>query len=104
MAFTFHAVCLGWLFFRAESLAHAGRLLAALLEAPAPGLLARWLLPLAVLTLPLLAMQLWQAAKGQLEPVVHAPGWVRCGIYVATAFFLVLLGEDFGAPFIYFQF
>ena len=57
-----------------------------------------------VLVAPLLLMQLAQAWSGRQEVVF---GWrlpLRAGLYALLFFAIVFLGEDFGAPFIYFQF
>ena len=71
---------------------------------PAPGLVLAWSLPFAVLCLPLLAFQLVQWWLDDLEPVERFPFALRVALYAALAAGIVLLGEDFGAPFIYFQF
>jgi D-alanyl-lipoteichoic acid acyltransferase DltB (MBOAT superfamily) len=101
---TFHLVCAGWLLFRAESLPHAGALLAALASAPDPGLTGRWLLPFAALLAPLALLELAQARSGDPELVLRAPLPLRALVYACVFFSLVLLGEDFGQPFLYFQF
>ena len=63
-----------------------------------------WLLPLAVLTAPLVLVQWVQARRDAEEPALPGPTVLR-GVGYATLFFgIVLLGEDFGEPFIYFRF
>ena len=49
-------------------------------------------------------MQFLQARSGDLEVVLRWPVWVRASVYTLLFFGIVLLGEDFGRPFIYFQF
>jgi hypothetical protein len=101
---TFHLVCLGWLLFRASSLANIGALLGALGSGLAPGLVGSWLVPLAVLVTPLLLVQLVQARGGRVEPPPRIPLPLRVGVAMLAAAAIVLLGEDHGEPFIYFQF
>jgi hypothetical protein len=56
------------------------------------------------LVLPLVLFQCGQWWSDDLEPVRGWPfGW-RVLAYAAVAAGIVLLGEDFGEPFIYFQF
>jgi alginate O-acetyltransferase complex protein AlgI len=100
----FHLTCLGFMIFRAESVgAIAGYL--GLFTGPFElGVAASWLLPMAVLVLPLMAMQVAQAMSDDLEVVLRWPPIVRVGVYLVLGFMIVLLGEDGGQPFIYFQF
>jgi len=101
---TFQLVCLGWMIFRAESLGHLVALLNAVAVTFEAGRVAHWLLPFGVLVAPLVLMQLAQVSNGRQEVVF---GWrlpLRVGLYVLLFFAIVFLGEDFGAPFIYFQF
>ena len=63
-----------------------------------------WMLPMSVLVLPLIVMQFFQARSGDLEVVLTWPMAVRILIYLTLGFMFVLLGEDGGQPFIYFQF
>jgi D-alanyl-lipoteichoic acid acyltransferase DltB (MBOAT superfamily) len=101
---TFHLVCLGWLVFRAASLQDVQRLLAALIDAPGASSAAAWLLPGLVLLAPLVVVQVAQALARDAEVVLRAPVVVRALVYVVVFYMIVLLGEDFGQPFIYFQF
>ena len=101
---TFHLVCLGWVLFRAESLAHAGDLLQRLFGPWQLGLVPEWLLPFAVLTLPLVLMQAGQSLTGDLCFLGRWPTAARAAVYAGLVLGLVVLGEDFGQPFIYFQF
>ncbi len=101
---TFHLVCAGWLLFRAESLAHAGALCAALASTPVAGLAGSWLLPFGALLAPLALIELAQARSGDPEAVLRWPLPLRALVYAGVFAGLVLLGEDFGEPFLYFQF
>jgi len=109
----FHLACAGWLIFRAESFADLARLVGALTgsvmgqvtaSVSEPGLAPAWLPVLAVLIVPVLLFQLVQHARRDPEALLSAPLLVRTCVYVVVFESIVLLGEDFGAPFIYFQF
>ena len=67
-------------------------------------MVGQWLLPFALLCTPLLAMQIVQAATGEMEPVRRWAFPLRVVTYASVMALIVLLGEDFGEPFIYFQF
>jgi len=99
---TFHLTCFSWLLFRAASLGDVGRLLAS--PWGEAGRVGDWLLPGAVLVGPLLAMWAWQARRRDPEVVLGAPFAVRVLVYAGLGLGIILLGEDGGAPFIYFQF
>ncbi len=100
---TFHMICLGWLIFRAKSLPQVWGMLGSIVERPAIPASA-FLLPVAILTLPLLALQLVQYATKDLDVVLKAPWYVRSGFYTACFYAFVLGGEFGGGQFIYFQF
>jgi D-alanyl-lipoteichoic acid acyltransferase DltB (MBOAT superfamily) len=104
VALTFHAVCLGWVMFRAESATHFGRLLGLLTGALDPGQAGAWVLPFAVLVGPLVLWQLLQLVTKDLEPVLRWPLVPRALTYAIVALSILVLGEDGGEPFIYFQF
>jgi D-alanyl-lipoteichoic acid acyltransferase DltB (MBOAT superfamily) len=101
---TFHLVCLGWVLFRAESVEQVARLLGALLGPPTLGLALHWLFPLLVLTSPLILVEGAQALSGNLDVVFRWPLPARAALYAGVFLVIVILGEDFGQPFIYFQF
>jgi len=100
----FHLTVLGWMIFRADSLAQLGTLIARLFTAPGAGMTPQWWLPLAVLVGPLMAFQAIQASSGDLESVLSWRWPLRTLVYAGVFLLIVTLGEDFGAPFIYFQF
>ncbi len=100
----FHLVCIGWLIFRADSVAHATTLLVRGFTSVSPGAAAQWWMPLCILLLPLMAYQYWQTRLDELEPIESAAGVIRYLVPSMFLFAIILLGEDFGAPFLYFQF
>jgi D-alanyl-lipoteichoic acid acyltransferase DltB (MBOAT superfamily) len=100
---TFHLVCLGWLFFRAESMAQVGGMLSAIayrFALPA----ASTLVPIAVCIVPLLAYQLIQFVAKDLDVISRTPWYVRSVFYTLCFYAFVLGGEFGGSQFIYFQF
>jgi alginate O-acetyltransferase complex protein AlgI len=103
MLVTFHLVCIGWLLFRAESLAQAAGMVGAIVHHFAIPAQA-YLLPVAVLVLPLLAVQAAQHAARDLDVVLRTPWYVRSAFYTACAYAFVLAGEFGGGQFLYFQF
>ena len=104
VATTFQLVAFGFLLFRARSLGQIGELLGALAGGLEPGLALAWLPTVCALLAPLLLMQAIQAATGELEPVARWPAPVRALVYALLLAGLLLLGDDGGEAFIYFQF
>ncbi len=104
MLATFHLVCFGWMIFRAESLGQVVALLWTVGSSPGVGRTGDWLIPFAALVTPLLMLQWAQARNDDPEVIFRAPVWVRTGVYVLLVYAITILGEDFGVPFIYFQF
>jgi alginate O-acetyltransferase complex protein AlgI len=100
---TFHLVCLGWVFFRADSLATVGTILSRLVDwGPAPALTPAILLlvagSLAVQFLPHQLRLDIRSAFARLRPVPMA---ASLGVFLLM---LDGLGPQGVAPFIYFQF
>jgi len=99
----FHAVCLGWVFFRAPSFAIAFTILRRL---AVPGLCTLATVPV--------SMALFAGLVGQFQPLrwrraleFELNGWpaFACGAAFAAALFVIeLLGPSGVAPFIYFRF
>ena len=104
VAVMFQLACLGWMIFRADSLTALGELLSRLGAGWELSAVQAWLLPLAVLVLPLALFQLAQRWRGDLDLVLRWPVPLRALTYATLFYAIVLLGEDFGAPFLYFQF
>jgi alginate O-acetyltransferase complex protein AlgI len=104
VAFTFQIVAFGFLLFRSSSIRQIGELLGALLDGLEPGLAWAWLPTVCALLAPLFLLQAVQAATGDLEPVSRWPAPVRAVTYAVLLAGLLLLGDDGGRAFIYFQF
>ena len=103
MVVTFHLVCFGWLIFRAGSLEQAAGMLAAIVHRPAiPA--AAYLVPVALIIIPLLLLQYVQHTARDLDVIVRTPWYVRSAFYAACFYAIVLAGEFGGQQFIYFQF
>ena len=101
---TFHVVCLGWLFFRADSLQTAWQLLGRLVTAhgPAPAVTPAVLLAIGagigVQYIPRDAVSRIQVGASRLAPALQ-------GVGLAASLLLIGgLGPDGVAPFIYFRF
>lgn len=99
---TFHLVCVGWLFFRADSIQEAGTLLGTLLSNPALGNALTWLGPMAFLIAPLVVVDLVLENRSRLAWTV--PGWMRLTAMAALTLLIIAFGEDHGGTFVYFQF
>jgi D-alanyl-lipoteichoic acid acyltransferase DltB (MBOAT superfamily) len=100
MVFVFY----GWLLFRAGSLESASWLTASLANWHLPMWWRSYLVNLALFTLPLVLVQIWQArAKNLLAPLT-LPGWVQAALQGALLVAIVLFWERESTPFIYFQF
>jgi D-alanyl-lipoteichoic acid acyltransferase DltB (MBOAT superfamily) len=103
-AVTFHLVCASFLLFRAQSLERAGELAASLLRDPTAGSAPEWLLPFAVLVTPLAVLEACERRARDPEFVLRLVWPLRAAIHSALMLAILLLGEDGGSPFIYFQF
>ncbi len=98
----FQLTCLGYLIFRAESVAQIGTMLHAVLS---PGTLrGTGVTVLVACAVPLLAVQFLQHLRGDLNALLSWPAPVRGLVYVGLFFGLVIFGEPVAKPFIYFQF
>src|ERR1017187_4264898 len=100
---TFHLVCLGWLIFRAESMEQVAGMLGAILNHPAIPV-ASYLIPVALLIVPLWLVQLVQYTSRDLSVISRTPWYVRSVFYTACFYAIVLVGQFGGRQFIYFQF
>jgi len=100
----FQLTCFGWMIFRADSLGQLGQLLGRLGASWDPGLVAGWWPALCALLLPLFVYQLCQARSRDAELLLRWWAPVRTLVYVTLFYAIVLLGEDHGESFIYFQF
>ena len=68
------------------------------------GLAPQWIGTFLVLCTPMFLMQAFQLATGDLEPLHRLRTPLRALVYLFFIINLVLLGEDFGEDFLYFQF
>jgi len=102
---TFHLVCLGWIYFRAESVAP---LLAMTARFASP---LGWLrmpagptLEVLALVVPLLAFEALQRGRADELPLLRWPVPVRGVVYAGMAWAFILFGRFESNAFIYFQF
>ena len=100
----FHLNCFSLLLFRASTIAQIGALSSLVFAPPEAGRAFEWLLPMAVMVVPLLLVEGWQAYAGDLEVVLRRPLPVRVAVYALVISGIVLLGEQGEIPFVYFQF
>jgi len=100
MLFVFY----GWLLFRANSFALIAAQTAALGNFACPVWIGSYLINLLAFTLPLVAMQVWQAKTGNLLVPLTLPPWARYGLQGALLVCILLFWEKESTPFIYFQF
>jgi alginate O-acetyltransferase complex protein AlgI len=101
---TFQVVSLSWPLFEAETLGRSWELWTLIFTNFEPGLAPRWIRTFLVLCTPMLLMQAFQLATGDLEPLNRLRLPLRALIYLVILVNIVSLGEDFGDDFFYFQF
>ena len=102
VALVFHLTCLGWLIFRATSLAQIGEFLSTMVSSFS--LRGTGIKGLAAFTFILIVMQVFQYVRKDLQIVRRLPVYARGGFYAALFLICMLYGEFEGAEFIYFQF
>ncbi|HEX4867291.1 MAG TPA: MBOAT family protein [Acidimicrobiales bacterium] len=101
---TFHLVCLGWIFFRADSLGTAFDVLGGIVAGSGPAPLVTTLV-LVVIGLSLLSQLVPPAVVARAEARFAALAPVPQVLALGAAFTVIdVLGPDGVAPFIYFQF
>jgi len=104
---TFHAVLLGWVFFRARSLGHGREVLGRMLHGWGDGLYlgpSQWTTALSAgLIVLLLAVQVWQEARERRGDSLPAALPLRWGSMILLILGIAMLGISDRA-FIYFQF
>jgi D-alanyl-lipoteichoic acid acyltransferase DltB (MBOAT superfamily) len=101
---TFNLVCLGWVFFRSDSLTTAFQLLGRLITAWGPAPLVTPLV-LAVIALMLAAQYVPREIPARvLDRFSHLGPVVQGAVLAAVLYAIVALGPQGVAPFIYFQF
>jgi D-alanyl-lipoteichoic acid acyltransferase DltB (MBOAT superfamily) len=102
--FTMLFVFYGWLLFRANSFDLIVAHTAALANSACPVWIGSYLINVLVFTLPLVAVQIWQAKTGNLLAPLTLPPWARYGLQGALLGCILLFWEKDSTPFIYFQF
>lgn len=103
----FQLVCIGWLFFRAESLSQVGVFLSNLFfggGVPQQSLPTERVLLFVLLSLLLVFVQLFQFLMRDLNVIFRLPVPVRAIVYAGLAIVFVWIGAPGGNAFIYFQF
>ncbi len=101
----FNLACVGWLFFRAETIAQAWSMLGAIFgrwawDAQAANILCATILFAA----PLWAVQALQVASGRLDAPRRLSPVPRIALWIVMAVGFLLFGNTGGGAFIYFQF
>ena len=109
MAITFHLACLGWIFFRAETLADSATIVGGMLGLgsayAAPFVDVDVLLNASLGIAVLLVVQVWQERFGAVrDSLARGPVWVQWAGAYGLVLAISLLGVEAGAQFIYFQF
>lgn len=102
----FHLTCLGWVIFRARTMAQLGTLLGEIVTHFAPGTidLRALAVPLALYLTPLILVHAVEAWYDDTLVVPKLPVAVRYSVYAATFYLTMLFGNFGGSEFIYFQF
>lgn len=107
MLLTFHLVCVGWVFFRAESFSQAIDLtgvMTGLGSGEGVVIQSRWYLYLALLCAWGLVLVHWFMRNRRLEDVSAKAGWSITAVTAGVMLFLTLTTGSPNADFIYFQF
>jgi D-alanyl-lipoteichoic acid acyltransferase DltB (MBOAT superfamily) len=101
----FQITCFGWLIFRAQNLAQVAEMTKALFRpwyVTADFWQRAW--QVGILCVPLVAVQYFEEASGNLNFIRNVSFVPRACIYAATLFALLAIGDFGGREFIYFQF
>ncbi|MGH9383129.1 MAG: MBOAT family O-acyltransferase [Vicinamibacterales bacterium] len=105
VVFFFQLVCVGWLFFRAESMSQAWEMLAAVVRmVDAPFAVTGTLARLAFFIVPIALVEWYQYRKQDALALYYLPVPVRGTYYLAIVLLIVSAGVHAGNEFIYFQF
>jgi D-alanyl-lipoteichoic acid acyltransferase DltB (MBOAT superfamily) len=100
----FQAISFGLMIFRADGLGHVVELISRLASPFEVGMAGEWILPLAALLAPLIAMEVMQSRAKDLEVSLRWPFVARVVVYTSMMILIVVFGEAVGQPFVYFQF
>jgi alginate O-acetyltransferase complex protein AlgI len=105
IAVTLQFVCLGWLIFRAESVAQiVGYLRSIVFAFGNPSVVIGDVARISFYVLPLLAIEVCQEATDDMHAIDRLEWWVRGLTYFLMAVLLASAGASGGQEFIYFQF
>ena len=94
----------GWLMFRSESLGQVMALTRALVDFSVPEWLGSFCVNLAVFSVPLVFMQLWQSRTGNLLAPMAIARWCRSLLMAGLLVAILFSWEKEQVPFLYFQF
>jgi D-alanyl-lipoteichoic acid acyltransferase DltB (MBOAT superfamily) len=97
-------VLYGWMLFRAGSIDQVVAFTGALWNFSLPGWWCPYVMNLAVLAAPLVAMQVWQWRAGNLNATLGLPRWTRGALQGGMVLTIIAFWEREASPFIYFQF
>jgi alginate O-acetyltransferase complex protein AlgI len=103
----FQLTCVGWLIFRVESMAQLRRLASSLVDLRTwqlSGVEPNAIYQLLLLSVPLIAFQVYQHRSGNKEPWTSWSFGLRVAFYLGLFYSIVLLGTPERNEFIYFQF
>ena len=101
----FLLACIGWLFFRAESLGQVGAMASRLLvDASLTPFALGALSTIAFFVVPLLVYEIWLDGQADVDAVVQGPWLLRAVVYAYFVFMLVFFPAPTRHAFIYFQF
>jgi D-alanyl-lipoteichoic acid acyltransferase DltB (MBOAT superfamily) len=101
----FNLVCVGWLFFRAESMAQVGRFVTLIVTRPhwTPVAISMFAM-IAFYAGPLLLYEIWVERRKDLVALVPMRWWPRALVYAYCALMLTFFPSPVAHAFIYFQF
>jgi alginate O-acetyltransferase complex protein AlgI len=101
----FHLVCVGWLLFRAESMAQVVEMLRLMVTDFTWTPLASTMLGMILFYAgPLVLLELWQEFAPRQATLLDRPWWVRAAVYAGLVQLMVLFPPPVPSEFIYFQF
>lgn len=101
----FQLACVGWLFFRADSLGQVGAMASRLLlDASLTPFALGALSTIAFFVAPLLVYEIWLDGREDVDAIVRGPWLLRAFVYTYFVFMLVFFPAPTRHAFIYFQF
>lgn len=102
--FTMIFVFYGWMLFRAGSFEQIVNMTTALANPAAPPWAKSFILNVTLFALPLVALEAWQRATGNLLAPLTLPRWLRASLQGTLLVAVLVFWNAKGATFIYFQF